>query len=98
MMELQQLSPPKPPKQLLPFPQQQQSRRRMMIQLHPLSFPPLLHPHPQSVAAKSLMKTSVLSLSVTGYIYIFNLCRAAWTVSEIIKNDAKGKIPLIPIS
>ena len=63
------------------------------LQLSP--YPP--HP-PQFVAAKSLMKTSVLSLSVTGYIYIFNLCRAAWTVSEIIKNDAKGKIPLIPIS
>lgn len=58
-----------------------------MIQLHPPSLPLLLHPHPQSVAAKSLMNTSVLSFHMTGYIYIFNLCRLAWTVSKIMQGS-----------
>ena len=82
-MELQQLSPNplESPHPLSLLPQQQHSRRRIMIQLHPPSLL-LLHPHPQSVAAKSLIKTSVLSFDMTGIIYILKLCGDAWTVSK----------------
>ena len=53
---------PKPKPEPEPPPQQLQRRRRIIIQLHPFS--PELHP-PQFVAAKSLIKSSILSCSTT---------------------------------
>jgi hypothetical protein len=62
---MMQLHPPSPnplklfPNPLLPLPQQQHRRSRMMIKLHPPSL--LEQPPPQLVAAKSLIKSSILS-------------------------------------
>lgn len=58
-----QEDPPKP--KPLPLPQQQ-SKRRIIIQLHPLSFP--LHPPPQFVAAKSLINSSIPPICSAGFI------------------------------
>ena len=59
MIQMQLLLPPQlslPHPSPLPFPQQQKSKIRMMSQeqLFPLPHPPS-HPHPQFVAAKSLI-------------------------------------------
>ncbi len=81
MIREQQLPLPSPqphpspkPKKPLPFPPPQQLQRRssMIIQLHPLSLEPPhpLHP-PQFVAAKSLIKSSILS-SYTTVKFIYN--------------------------
>jgi hypothetical protein len=71
-IQMMQLHPPSPkplkafPKPPLPFPQQHK-RSRMSIQLHPLSLPE--QPPPQLVAAKSLIKSSILSTDMTGNLF-----------------------------
>ena len=86
MIELHPLSEPHPqslPKpKPFPLPQHEQSKRRMIIQLHPLS--PLLHP-PHVVAAKSLINPPFVDFIDLIIIYNLRICGVGCLIYKKLK-------------